>query len=87
MLGPCVALECLPEVFSKEPSNLSPRGSVYEKTAADGCGTERREPYSRVTRQTFHPEFQGDNNGLRCDFSTREEASMTPDLPLPGDGI
>ena len=42
MLGPCVALECLPEVFSKEPPNLSPRGPVYEKTAADGCGTERR---------------------------------------------
>lgn len=60
---------------------------MYEKTAADGCGTERREPCSRVARQTFHPEFQGDDNGLRSDLSMREEASMTPDFPLPGDGL
>lgn len=60
---------------------------MYENTAADGLGTERREPCSRVTRQTFHPEFQGGDNGLRNDFSTRVEVSMTSDFPLPRDGL
>lgn len=57
MLGSCVALECL--LFYKEPPNPLLQGTVYENTAADGLGQRRREPCSRVTRQTFHPEFQG----------------------------
>lgn len=58
MLGPYVALECLPEVFSKEPPNLSLRVQCMRRLLQMDVGQREGNPVPESLDRHFILNFK-----------------------------